>query len=76
VENALTCWPCWCTAQNQALRLCQRDVAAVCELRDAQAATVADVFVVVGDLCIAHIDLRSIEEQKTGLRQISSTCGS
>lgn len=45
------------TAKHQALRLGQRDVAAIREGRDAQAAAVADVLVVVRDLSVANVDL-------------------
>ena len=43
--------------QPQALRLRERDVAAVCEGGDAEAAAVADVLVLVPDLRVADVDL-------------------
>ena len=43
--------------QDQLLRLSEGDVAAVCQGRDAQAATVADVLVAVHDLSVADVDL-------------------
>ena len=48
-----------CTTKDQALRLRERDVAPVRQRRDAQAAAVANVLVVILDLCVADVDLRS-----------------
>jgi hypothetical protein len=55
--TSLTSRACWRAAQHQPLRLCQRDVAAVREGSDAQAAAVADVLVVVRNLGVADVDL-------------------
>ena len=54
-----TCRAGGCTTKDQALRLRERDVAPVRQRRDAQAAAVANVLVVVLDLCVADVDLRS-----------------
>eukprot|EP00967_Tisochrysis_lutea_P032511 scaffold38437_cov20-Tisochrysis_lutea.AAC.10 len=45
------------TSQDQALRLGECDVAAICQGGDAQAAAVAHILVVVLYLCITDVDL-------------------
>lgn len=50
-------WPRWCAAQHEALGLRQRDIAAVRERSDAQAAAVADILVIVFNLRVADVHL-------------------
>ena len=47
------------TPQHELLRLCERDVAAVRERRDAQAAAVADILIAIRDLRIADVHLQN-----------------
>jgi hypothetical protein len=57
LSESSTCWARRSATEDEALRLGEGYVTAVSQWRDAEAAAVADVLVVVADLCIADVHL-------------------